>query len=194
MRKIILLLAVCFSIINLSAQASYRTGDNDFDADLININTKAKGQFSEFKIEMAQKYSIDQKKIEHMHVSLKMAPAEIYLALEIGKISQKPVDDILVVYKNHKNDGWGYIAKEMGIKPGTDKFHSLKTDTHKHKYNVAPAENKKPENKNDKAQNEPKKNPDKKVEKNKDPKVKKDKKREEKPKKETKKEKEKRKR
>ncbi|MCK4465819.1 MAG: hypothetical protein KAU83_08910, partial [Bacteroidales bacterium] len=46
--------------------------------------------------------------------------------LELSKISGKPVDDVVEIYKVHKNKGWGYIAKQLGIKPGSPEFHKLK--------------------------------------------------------------------
>jgi hypothetical protein len=30
------------------------------------------------------------------------------------------------VYKQSKGKGWGVIAKELGIKPGSPEFHALK--------------------------------------------------------------------
>ena len=30
------------------------------------------------------------------------------------------------VYKSNKSKGWGAIAKEMGIKPGSAEFHAMK--------------------------------------------------------------------
>ena len=29
-------------------------------------------------------------------------------------------------YRNNKGQGWGVIAKNLGIKPGSDEFHALK--------------------------------------------------------------------
>ena len=59
-------------------------------------------------------------------ISLKMEPGEIYIALEIAKIANRPIDDVIKSYSANKGKGWGYIAKEMGIKPGSAEFHALK--------------------------------------------------------------------
>ena len=55
-----------------------------------------------------------------------MEAGEIYLALEIAKLSKTPVDEVITIYKNNKSKGWGYIAKEAGIKPGSPEFHQMK--------------------------------------------------------------------
>lgn len=62
-----------------------------------------------------------------------MAPGEIYLALEISKLSKIPIDEVIIIYKKNKSKGWGYIAKEAGIKPGSAEFHQLKNNTNSQK-------------------------------------------------------------
>jgi hypothetical protein len=36
------------------------------------------------------------------------------------------LDELLTVYSKHKSNGWGVIAKQLGIKPGSAEFHQLK--------------------------------------------------------------------
>ncbi len=126
MKKTFFLLAILGLSLGLNAQVSFKTGDVELDGDLNRINANAKIDFGKFKVEMTGSYNIDEKKIEHMHIGVGMEPAEIYMALEIGKLSKRPVDDVLVVYQQHKSKGWGFIAKQMGIKPGSAEFHALK--------------------------------------------------------------------
>ena len=85
--------------------------------------------FGAFKTDLNLSYNISEKRIDYLSVSVKMEPAEIYLTLELSKISGKPVDDVVEIYKVHKNKGWGYIAKQLGIKPGSPEFHKLKENT-----------------------------------------------------------------
>lgn len=119
----IALIAVAPTIIN--AQIQFNTGSSDLDADLNIINSDAKKDITSFKADLSVSFGVSVKKIDYMS-SLKMEPGEIYLALEIAKISKRSVDDVIECYKNNKSKGWGYIAKEMGIKPGSAEFHQLK--------------------------------------------------------------------
>jgi len=57
----------------------------------------------------------------------------VYMALEVGSITGKPVVEIANVYSVKKDKGWGVIAKELGIKPGSPEFHRLKNNAKKHK-------------------------------------------------------------
>lgn len=63
-----------------------------------------------------------------MSGTLKMGPGEIYLALEISNIATISLDNLLNIYHNNKDKDWGHIAKEAGIKPGSEEFHRLKNN------------------------------------------------------------------
>lgn len=136
MKRFIFLQIVLFVTVNLWSQISFKTGDIELETDLNQINAKAKLDFGIFKTDIGAQYDIDGKKIDYMSVDLSMEPAEIYLALEISRITNRNIDDVLNVYQIHKDKGWGYIAKKMGIKPGSDEFHKLKNTT-KNKSNNA---------------------------------------------------------
>lgn len=125
MRKL-LLLFLTFSVYSASAQISFNTGDSQWDSDLNVINAYASADFGAFTADMKLTYNVTEEKIELMKVGLGMAPGEIYLALEISKTAKISLDNVLSIYKTDKSKGWGYIAKQAGIKPGSAEFHQLK--------------------------------------------------------------------
>jgi hypothetical protein len=126
--KSILIILLSFTVYSVSAQISFNTGSVQLDTDLNTINARASADFDSFKGKLSISYNISEKKIEYMKGSLEMAPGEIYLALEIAKLSKKPIDEIIIIYNKDKSKGWGYIAKEAGIKPGSTEFHQLKNN------------------------------------------------------------------
>lgn len=128
MKKILLSLIISICYLTINAQTDFKSGSVELDTDLNSINTNAKLDFGAFKTNLKLNYNVSEKKIDYMSASLKMQPAEIYFALEIGKYSKRPIDDVLVVYQKEKSKGWGYIAKQMGIKPGSEAFHALKNN------------------------------------------------------------------
>ncbi len=132
MKKIIILFLSLLPLIS-SAQISFNTGNVQFDLDLNTINASANLDFGAFQTDLSIDYNVSEKKIEHMRGALNMAPGEIFLALEISKVSNTPVDHVICNYEKHKSKGWGYIAKEAGIKPGSAKFHQLKNNSHNKK-------------------------------------------------------------
>lgn len=111
----------CFGFTQL-----FNTGSPELDANVSSINAQAQVDFSAFSAELSLEYGVSIKKINELHTSVKMNGGDIFLALEISKLSKKPLNDIISIYKANRDKGWGYIAKQAGIKPGSPAFHALK--------------------------------------------------------------------
>jgi len=121
-----LLLSTLFIFVGITVfgQISFRTGDASLDVELNGINTEAKADLSSFKRTVSTDFSVSTPKVDQL---LKiMQPAEAYLTIKIADISGKPIDTVVESYKRNKDKGWGVIAKELGIKPGSAEFHALK--------------------------------------------------------------------
>jgi len=127
--RYLFLFVFTFNFYLVSAQISFNTGNVQFDSDLNIINTRARTDLSSFRTDMKLSYNISEKKFDYMNTNLRMFPGEIYLTLEISRIAKVSLDEVLTVYKRHKTKGWGVIAKELGIKPGSAEFHQLKNST-----------------------------------------------------------------
>lgn len=48
------------------------------------------------------------------------------MVLKMAEMSHKPPEKVIDVYKANKGKGWGVMAKNMGIKPGSAEFKALK--------------------------------------------------------------------
>jgi hypothetical protein len=53
-------------------------------------------------------------------------PSDVYMCLRVGEVTKQPIDRVVEEYHNHKGQGWGVIAKNLGVKPGSEEFHALK--------------------------------------------------------------------
>ena len=124
----ILIPALLITIIS-SAQVCFNTGSAEMDNDLNKINADARLDFGTFKTKLALSYNISDTKIDYLSASVKMEPAEVYLALELSNVSGRSVDQVVDIYEIYQDKGWGFIAKELGIKPGSPEFHKLKEST-----------------------------------------------------------------
>ncbi|MDE1208344.1 hypothetical protein [Tenacibaculum larymnensis] len=132
MKNLFIILLSIFTY-SASAQISFNTGNTQLDSDLNIINTDANLNFGAFKTRLSISYNVSEGKIKYMGGSLGMKAGEIYLALEISKLSRRSIDDMITIYRTHKNKGWGYIAKQAGIKPGSAEFHQLKNNANSKK-------------------------------------------------------------
>lgn len=110
------------------AQVSFtaKSGDNELDLHLSDMNVQASADIKVFNTDLSITYGVPVKKIEDLQVSIGMQPADVFMTLEIAALTNQPLDNVVNNYKKNKGKGWGVIAKEMGIKPGSKEFHALK--------------------------------------------------------------------
>lgn len=127
MKKTLLILATVFVFgTNYSQTISFspRTGDVEMDGFLKDINTKAKNDLNGFINNATTTFNIAKDKVEGL-IQI-MDPGDVFMTLQTAQVINKPVDEVKDAYIKGKDKGWGQIAKELGIKPGSAEFHALK--------------------------------------------------------------------
>jgi hypothetical protein len=108
-------------------QATPGTGDGTVDRRLTAINEQAKSDLRNFVTRTSGHFGVPPEVVDGL-LNRKMPPADVYMSILLSRITKKPVDNVVEVYDANKGKGWGVIAKEMGIKPGSKEFHALKKD------------------------------------------------------------------
>ncbi|WP_455168519.1 hypothetical protein [Aegicerativicinus sediminis] len=121
----ILLFFLAFSVF---PQVSFNIGNAQLESDLHGINRQGTSNYISFKQELSVSFNIPVQKIDYMRSELHLIPGEIFLTLEIARLTRRSYVDVLKVYEKDKTKGWGYIAKQLGIKPGSAEFHQLKNN------------------------------------------------------------------
>jgi hypothetical protein len=96
----------------------------DFDW-LKDLNIKAEADPSGFRAQLAARFKIGNAEI-NIVISNVEKPADAYMVLRLGEMSHQPTDHVIKQYRSGKGQGWGVLAKSLGIKPGSKKFHALK--------------------------------------------------------------------
>ncbi len=127
MKKAILILASLFMFgMNYSQTISFnpRTGDVEMDGFLKDINTKAKNDINDFINNATITFNITKDKVQGL-INI-MDPGDAFMILQTAQVINKPVDEVKDAYIKGKDKGWGQIAKDLGIKPGSAEFHAMK--------------------------------------------------------------------
>jgi hypothetical protein len=135
MRRITFLSLTIISLCGSSAIAQYNTGSDDLNKTLVRVDADAGVNFSAFKADISGSYNITKKKIDYLAVRVGMSAGDIYMTVEIVKIARVSIDRVVEVYQSNRGKGWGVIAKQLGIKPGSAEFHALKGNAGKGKGN-----------------------------------------------------------
>ena len=120
-KLVILILSIVF--INLSSTAL----SQEFSW-VDGFNLVANQDVETFKKKLADRFSKNRDQINEIIKETKTA-SDTYMAFKLSEMSGKPATDVVKAYDKNKSKGWGALAKELGIKPGSKSFHALSVQT-----------------------------------------------------------------
>ncbi len=89
------------------------------------FNVQAQADPSGFRARLAARFHIGDAQISAVLGNVS-SPADAYIVFRLGEMSGLPTDRVMREYQSGKGQGWGVIAKNLGIKPGSREFHALK--------------------------------------------------------------------
>ena len=89
------------------------------------FNIQAQADPSGFRTRVATRFNIGDLQVNAVLSNFEN-PSDAYIALRLGEMSGRPVEYVIDKYKSDKGNGWGNLAKSLGIKPGSAEFHALK--------------------------------------------------------------------
>jgi hypothetical protein len=111
--------AVVFTSALLLTMPAFATGG--LDGFLGEINVSARKDIGGFRTDL----SVSSGQVNGLF-EIFDSPADVYMTLRIGEVAHVKVDRVVEEYKKNQGQGWGAIAKNLGIKPGSAEFHALK--------------------------------------------------------------------
>lgn len=89
------------------------------------LNAQASIDPNGFRARLAARFQVGDAKIGVV-LSKMGDPASTYMAFRLAEMSKKPVERVIEVCEKNRGKGWGVIAQNLGIKPGSPEFHALK--------------------------------------------------------------------
>lgn len=106
----------------LSPLAAFAGGLEDF---LSNVNVQARVDLPGFSARISNQFGVPLPQVQAV-IQRVREPADAFMVFQLGQFSGRQPERVLDVYSRSKGKGWGVIAKELGIKPGSSEFHALK--------------------------------------------------------------------
>lgn len=106
-----------------------RTGDVWVDTRLGEINDYGRYYRDPFIGEMTGYYGAPRSLVVELLDQRRWAPGDVYFACAIAHALGVPCINVVREYDRNPGQGWGNVAKRMGIKPGSPAFHALKRGT-----------------------------------------------------------------
>jgi hypothetical protein len=114
-----LLTAAAIVLLNLGAQAG------TLDEFLGNLNVRAQTDLHNFAYQVSSQFHVGQADVDLMLSNVKQ-PADAFMVYHLSQVCRRPPAEVLRTYQRRGGKGWGELAKELGIKPGSREFHALK--------------------------------------------------------------------
>lgn len=105
---------------------SPRTGDVWVDSYLTDMNRYGSRYREPFIDELVRYHGAPRPLVVELLDQRRWAPGDVYYACSIASIIGRPCRYVIDEYDRDRGQGWGNIAKRMGIKPGSPEFHRLK--------------------------------------------------------------------
>ena len=92
---------------------------------LSDLDALARKDMNHFSAQLGVHFGLSNADLELVFRTVDGA-AEAAVVLWLGERSRKSLDTVLETYRTKKTQGWGAMAKSLGIKPGSAEFHALK--------------------------------------------------------------------
>jgi hypothetical protein len=89
------------------------------------VNAQAQLDLPGFSLQVGAQFGVPVPQVEAV-LEMVATPADAFMVFQLGQMAHRPPETVVHTYQAHKGKGWGVIAKELGIKPGSREFHALK--------------------------------------------------------------------
>ena len=95
------------------------------DGFLSKLNAQARSDLANFSARISAQFGVPEAQVKVVIGTVK-EPADAFMVFQLGKMASQPTERVMDVYQSGQGKGWGVLAKELGIKPGSAEFHALK--------------------------------------------------------------------
>ena len=119
--RIVLTICLLLGLVAVPVAASANL--DDF---LNRVNVQARADLPGFSLKVSAQFGVPVPQVEAV-LGRVATPADAFMVFQLGQMAHRPPEAVVKTYQAHKTKGWGVIAKELGIKPGSREFHALKS-------------------------------------------------------------------
>ncbi|TXI93380.1 MAG: hypothetical protein E6Q34_05525, partial [Burkholderiaceae bacterium] len=96
---------------------------SDLDDFLRRVDVQARADQNGFAVRISAQFGVPEAQVRVVLGKVNQA-SDAFMVFQLGQWTRQPVDSILGTYQKGKGKGWGALAQELGIKPGSREFHA----------------------------------------------------------------------
>ncbi len=103
-----------------------RSGDVWVDTWLGDMNRYGNRYRDPFVDELVRYHAAPRDLVIELLTRRRWAPGDVYFACALANLSGHPCRHVVDLWERDHSQGWGAMARRLGIKPGSAEFHRLK--------------------------------------------------------------------
>ncbi len=103
----------------------YAAAAGGLDGFMSSLNIQARADLPGFSARVGAQFGVPQAQVMAT-IGAVSTPADAFMVYQLGQMAHRPPAMVTEVYQKNRGKGWGVIAKQLGIKPGSSEFHALK--------------------------------------------------------------------
>lgn len=103
-----------------------RSGDVWVDVWLGDMNRYGSRYRDPFVDELVRYHGAPRDLVVELLTRRRWAPGDVYYACALARLIGRPCRYVVDIWERDHAQGWGAVAKRLGIKPGSAQFHQLK--------------------------------------------------------------------
>lgn len=92
---------------------------------MTDVNVRARADLRDFSVRLSSHFGVPVPDVDRI-LRRVAAPADAFMCLQLSNMSRVPVDRVMERYQHRHDKGWGQLAQELGIKPGSAQFHRIR--------------------------------------------------------------------
>ena len=110
----------------MGTQPAGVTGDRGFDSILQSLNVSANNDPDAYYRQLGLRQGVSEQDLRTAKDRYGLGYSDLYMASALARAKNRPFLNVAEDYHQNQSKGWGVMARDMGIKPGSDQFHAMK--------------------------------------------------------------------
>lgn len=107
---------------------SFGTGDPKLDSTLEQLDIAARADRDGFVRRLGSMHSVPEQEIRQAMDTYRFGGADMFMVSALAREAHRPIDSVAQEFKQNPGKGWGVMAQDLGIEPGSSEFHRMKRD------------------------------------------------------------------
>lgn len=114
-----------FFVFSLMFFATFGVSFADLNIFIGDLNNQGYANRDDYSYRLSNQFGVPSYRVDSILREVR-EPADAFMIYQLGRMLNIAPERVFETYQSSRGQGWGEIAKRLGIKPGSPEFHALK--------------------------------------------------------------------